>query len=162
MPSAGRGVSGRHAPRLRGHVEVADRSIEHPCSLPPVGYHGFMQPLHVENLARQLLQGEISRRTIRRSGVRADNRRVGRNAIGSRPSSPLRLPRGGFRPGQDLAAMEKIFQTQSPTDGRAGHPDDGGTGRRTVGKFPQAHYNPMGRTFRISRPTTAANRTAAG
>ncbi len=119
-------------------------------------YHGDMDPHDLEQLARQVLCGELS--------VEQFVGRIGRLTIADVGEAQIDLDRDRrcgfpevvFAEGKSVAAMEKIFQAQ------IAHGSDVLATRMApeqaaelLTKFPQGRYNAVGRTFRIPQSATA-------
>ena len=137
--------------------------VQRPCSLPAVGYHGFMQHHNLENLARQLLQGELSLEQFVGQACAPTIAELGEAQLDLDRRRRCGFPEVVFAQGKTVAAMEKIFQTQ------LAHGQDVMATRMTpeqaaelLAKFRQAALQPGRANVSHSRSEGARRRTAAG
>jgi pyridinium-3,5-biscarboxylic acid mononucleotide synthase len=114
-----------------------------------------MPPQELQHLATRLLAGELSlEEFVRRAGgpAIAD---VGDAQVDLDRRRRCGFPEVVFAQGKTVAAMEKIFQTllANGADVLATRlsPEQAA---ELLAKFPAGHYNPVGRTFRITRETS--------
>ena len=110
-----------------------------------------MQHHNLENLARQLLAGELSLEQFVGRACAPTIAELGETQLDLDRRRRCGFPEVVFAQGKSVAAMEKIFQAQ------LAHGQDVMATRMTpdqaaelLTKFRQAHYNPVGRTFRIA------------
>ena len=106
----------------------------------------------LEQLAGQVLRGELSVKEFVARVYRPTVADLGEAQIDLDRHRRCGFPEVVFAEGKTVAAMEKIFQAQ------IAHGSDVLATRMApeqaaelLAKFPQARYNPVGRTFRIPR-----------
>lgn len=109
-----------------------------------------MHRQQVEQLARQLLAGEISLEAFTQQVVQAGIADVGEAQVDMDRASRCGFPEVVYAPGKSVAVMEKIFQAildkglevlatrVSPEQGE-----------QLLQRFPQGRYNAVGRVFRV-------------
>jgi pyridinium-3,5-biscarboxylic acid mononucleotide synthase len=111
-----------------------------------------MKHLDLKHLTQRLLAGEISLEDFLKQAAIDKTADLGETQVDLDRSRRCGFPEVVFAEGKTVAMMEKIFLTlsQQGTDVLATRMS-AEQAESLLPKFPSAHYNPIGRTFRIPK-----------